>query len=55
MAVSILRGNGVEAVILDEASSILGYGSVVGGVRVSVPNQDVELALKLLDEVPEQG
>ena len=50
LARSILESAGIEAVLADEHSCTLGYGSVVGGVRLQVPDVQADPATKILDE-----
>ena len=48
LAKSRLEDNGIQAFIADEASYSIGYGSVVGGVRLQVPGNEVERAKAML-------
>ncbi|GEM_PF-1573790 len=50
MAVSVLRGSGIEGIVLDEAAAVTGYQSAFGKFRVGVAPQDVERAREVLAE-----
>jgi len=48
LAKSRLEDNGIQAFVADEASYLIGYGAVIGGVRLQVPDEDVERAKAIL-------
>lgn len=50
LAQSRLRAIGIEAIIADESSASLGYGSVLGGIRLQVEEKDLDLALAELED-----
>lgn len=51
LAVSKLRGSGVEAWLRDEATANMYwlYSNAIGGVKVEVREEDIERALEVLD------
>jgi hypothetical protein len=50
---SLLEAEGIPAFVADESSAALGYGTVLGGVRLQVQDEDVDRAQQILGEQQE--
>lgn len=48
VAQSLLESANIDSVLADEHSCTLGYGSVIGGVRLQVPDEQVDAAKRIL-------
>jgi len=47
---SLLEAAGIPVSLDDEYSTLIGYGSILGGVRLQVQDSDVDRARRVLDE-----
>jgi hypothetical protein len=52
---SVLDAEGIPAFVADENSAALVYGTVLGGVRLQVQDEDVDRAREILSKLDESN